>query len=83
MKDPREVFNAFKQQCNGKLKKVEAFVASHVSTSLTSDDVDRLRDLNTALKEQWWGRMEVAHKGLNSPERFTNLPLVLMSSILN
>jgi hypothetical protein len=59
MKDPRKVFNAFKQQCSGKLKKVEVFVASHMSTSLTSDNLDRLRDLNTALKEQW-SRMEVA-----------------------
>ena len=25
----------------------------------------------------------MAHKGLNSPERFTNLPLGLMPSILN
>jgi Rad3-related DNA helicase len=58
MKDPRKVFNAFKQQCNGKLKKIEAFIAAHENINLTSKDLEELEKLNTALKELW-GRMEV------------------------
>ena len=59
MKDKIEVFNTYRRNCHAKMKKVKDFVASHVDASLTSDDFNRLRDLNTALKEQW-AHMEVA-----------------------
>ena len=59
MKDRKKVYNAYKQQCKAKLDKVDTLVAQLTSPRavVIPDDLERLRDLNKALKEQW-GHME-------------------------
>ena len=44
--------------CSKKIKKIESFIGSHESGSLTSEELDELKELNQALKDQF-GRMEV------------------------
>ena len=59
MKLPKLVIDSFRRNCHAKIKKIEAFIAEHEDIDLTSAKLEKLKRLNTALKEQW-GRMEAA-----------------------
>ena len=59
MKLPKLVLDSFRRNCHAKIKKIEAFIAEHEDIDLTSAKLEKLKRLNTALKEQW-GRMEAA-----------------------
>ena len=57
-KNPESSIHGFKMNCSKKIKKIESFIGSHESGSLTSEELDELKELNQALKDQF-GRMEV------------------------
>ena len=57
-KNPEGSIHGFKMNCSKKIKKIESFIGSHESGSLTSEELDELKELNQALKDQF-GRMEV------------------------
>ena len=57
-KNPKFVFNAFKINCDNKIKKIEAFVATNTG-DLDAKKVTKLEGLNTDLEDQL-RRMELA-----------------------
>ena len=57
-KNPENSIHGFKMNCSKKIKKIESFIGSHESGGLTSEELDELKELNQALKDQF-GRMEV------------------------
>jgi hypothetical protein len=65
-KNPKFVINAFKKNCYDKFKKIMTFIAKHESIGLTSDGLEKLKKLNTALEVQW-ARMEAAWDKMMTP----------------
>ena len=56
-KNPKLVFNAYKNNCNSKIKKIENFIAANTE-GLDAKKVLKLEELNKALKDQF-ARMEL------------------------
>ena len=58
-KNPKLVFNAFKINCDNKIKKIEAFITNHKDVGLNDEKTLALKKLNTGLEDQL-ARMELA-----------------------
>ena len=58
-RNPKFVFNAYKNNCNNKVKKIEEFIATNAGAEgLDTKKVLKLEELNKALKDQF-ARMEL------------------------
>ena len=55
MKLPKLVIDSFKRTYHAKVEKIEAFIAEHEDIDLTSAKLEKLKRMNTALKEQCRG----------------------------
>ena len=81
-KNPKLVFNAYKNNCNSKIKKIEAFIAANTG-DLDAEKILVLKKLNSALEEQF-ARMELdwdaSMKEITDAQDFEELQKVLKES---
>ena len=78
-KNPKLVFNAYKNNCNNKVKKIVEFIAANAG-GLDTKKVQKLEELNKALKDQF-ARMELdwdaSMKEINDSTTFEELEKVM------
>ena len=81
-RNPKFVFNAYKNNCSSKIKKIEAFIAANTG-DLDAEKILVLKKLNSALEEQF-ARMELdwdaSMKEVTDAQDFEELQKVVKES---